>query len=118
MIYLPGPYYIICRMRRIGHIAVFSISADEETELRNFSQEFFDALELKRETTYSDVQMMPFGPFEAPVFKIKNKYRMRIVIKFKNNKRNRALFEELLLEYGKKAAGKIALSVDINPSGT
>ena len=99
-------------------IAVFSFGSDEETELRNFSKEFFDAIALKRETTYSDVQMMPFGPFEAPVFKIKNKYRMRIVIKFKNNKRTRALFEELLLEYGKKAAGKIALSVDINPSGT
>ena len=58
------------------------------------------------------------GPFEAPVFKIKNKFRMRIVIKFKNNKRARALFEEMLREYGKKAAGKISLSVDINPSST
>ena len=62
--------------------------------------------------------MMPYGPFEAPVFKIKNKFRMRLVIKFKNNKRARALFEEMLREYGKKAAGKISLSVDINPSST
>ncbi|MBE6665023.1 MAG: primosomal protein N' [Ruminococcaceae bacterium] len=99
-------------------IAVFSIGADEETELRNFAKEFSEALDKKQKTAFSDVKMLTFGPFEAPVFKIKNKFRMRIVIKFKNNKRTRALFEELLLEYGKKAAGKISLSVDINPSGT
>jgi primosomal protein N' (replication factor Y) len=99
-------------------IAVFSIGADEETELRTFSGEFAEALDAKRKAAYSDVQMLTFGPFEAPVFKIKNKFRMRIVIKFKNNKRARALFDELIREYGKKAAGKITLSVDINPSST
>ena len=99
-------------------IAVFSIGADEETELRTFSQEFAAAFAEKLRTSYSDVQMLTFGPFEAPVFKIKNKFRMRIVIKFKNNKRARALFDELIREYGKKAAGKITLSVDINPSST
>lgn len=99
-------------------IAVFSIGADEETELRTFSEEFSAALKEKQKTAYHDVQMLIFGPFEAPVFKIKNKFRMRIVIKFKNNKRARALFEELIREYGKKAAGKISLSVDINPSST
>ena len=99
-------------------IAVFSIGADEEAELRTFSEEFAHAFAKKLKTTYSDVQMLTYGPFEAPVFKIKNKFRMRIVIKFKNNKRARALFEEMLREYGKKAAGKISLSVDINPSST
>lgn len=99
-------------------IAVFSIGADEESELRTFSEEFAHAFAKKLKTTYSDVQMLTYGPFEAPVFKIKNKFRMRIVIKFKNNKRARALFEEMLREYGKKAAGKISLSVDINPSST
>ena len=99
-------------------IAVFSIGADEETELRTFSGEFAAALNAKRKSAYSDVQMLTFGPFEAPVFKIKNKFRMRIVIKFKNNKRARALFDELIREYGKRAAGKITLSVDINPSST
>ena len=99
-------------------IAVFSIGADEEAELRTFSEEFAQAFSQKLKTTYRDLQMMPYGPFEAPVFKIKNKFRMRLVIKFKNNKRARALFEEMLREYGKKAAGKISLSVDINPSST
>jgi len=99
-------------------IAVVSVGADEETELRTFAENFARALITKRETAYRDVQIQVFGPFEAPVFKIKNKFRMRIVIKFKNNKRARALFDELIREHGKKAAGKISLSVDINPSST
>lgn len=99
-------------------IAVFSLGSDEEAELRNFSAEFVAALSEKQKTDYPDVKMLLFGPFEAPVFKIKNKFRMRIVIKFKNNKRARALFRDLLFEYSKKAAGKIAISVDINPSST
>lgn len=99
-------------------IAVFSLGSDEESELRTFSSDFSAALAEKQKKDYPDVKMIVYGPFEAPVFKIKNKFRMRIVIKFKNNKRARALFEELLREYSKKSAGKIALSVDINPSST
>ena len=99
-------------------IAVFSLGSDEESELRTFSAEFAKALSEKQKTSYTDVQMIVSGPFEAPVFKIKNKFRMRIVIKFKNNKRARLFFEELLREYTKKAGGKISLSIDINPSST
>ena len=99
-------------------IAVFGFTADEETELRRFSADFITALKQIGETDFPDVKMLVFGPFEAPIFKIKNKYRMRAVIKFKNNRRARALFAAMLMEYGKKAGGKIGLSVDINPSST
>ena len=99
-------------------IAVFSFSSDEETALRTFSGEFAGALKHKQQSEFEDVKFVMFGPFEAPVYKVKNKYRMRIVMKFKNNKRARALFASLLMEYGKKAQGKIALSVDINPTNT
>lgn len=99
-------------------IAVFGFTADEEAELRRFAADFVTALKQIGEVDFPDVKMIVFGPFEAPIFKIKNKYRMRAVIKFKNNRRARALFARLLTEYGKKAGGKIGLSVDINPSST
>lgn len=99
-------------------IAVFSFSADEETALRTFSADFAEAFKNKQTHGFEDVKFLMFGPFEAPVFKVRNKYRMRIVIKFKNNKRARALFAVMLSEYGKKAQGKIVLAVDINPTNT
>lgn len=99
-------------------IAAISFSADEETELRTFADEFAHAIKEKQKNTFSDVQFLMFGPFEAPVFKIKNKFRMRLVFKFKNNPRSRALFAAMLTESGKKAQGKIIISLDINPTIT
>ncbi len=99
-------------------IAVFSFTGEEETELRNFSAEFVEALKKIGAEEFSDVKMLIFGPFEAPVFKIKNRFRMKAVIKFKNNRRARTLFAKMLTVYGKKASGKLGLSVDINPSST
>ena len=59
-----------------------------------------------------------FGPFEMPVYKIKNKFRVRIVIKHKNNRRYREMLSKLVIEYSKRAHGAVNLSVDINPTIT
>lgn len=45
---------------------------------------------------YADVKQVVFGPFEAPVYRMDGKYRMRLVIKCVLNRRSRALFAELL----------------------
>lgn len=99
-------------------IAVFTLVADEESGLRTFAADFAAALADKQKTDYDDVKLLLFGPFEAPIFKLKNKYRMRIVLKFKNNRRARALFADMLRVWGKKAQGKVSLAVDINPTST
>ncbi len=99
-------------------IAVFSFVAEGENELKAFASDFTKALADAQKHTAPDVKLLIFGPFEAPVYKVKNKYRMRTVIKFKNNKSARALFAELLRTFEKKANGKISLSIDINPSST
>jgi primosomal protein N' (replication factor Y) len=99
-------------------IAVFSFVAEEESELRTFAEDFTKTLSETQKTTAPDVKLLIFGPFEAPVYKVKNKYRMRTVIKFKNNKSARALFAEMLRAFAKKAGGKISLSIDINPTST
>ena len=66
---------------------------------------------------YRDVQMIVFGPFESPVYKVEEKYRMRIVIKCRLNRRSRELFARLLADYGRNSKGKSVLSVDFNPTG-
>ena len=99
-------------------IAVFSFVAEDETELKSFAADFTSALRAAEKEDRKDVRLMIFGPFEAPIYKIKNKYRMRTVIKFKNNRAARALFSELLVRFGKQTKGQIALAVDINPTNT
>ena len=62
--------------------------------------------------------MQIFGPFETPVYKVKNKFRQRIVIKHKNNKSFRDAIAQLIIKYTTNARGTISISVDINPSVT
>ncbi len=99
-------------------IAVFTFVAEEENAVRQFSSDFTEALNQAEKEGRKDVRLQIFGPFEAPIYKLKNKYRMRTVIKFKNNRAARALFSELLFRFGKQAHGKITFSVDINPTNT
>ena len=54
-----------------------------------------------------------FGPFEAQVYKLNEKYRMRMVIKCRLNKQSRMLFHQLLCEFSLTRA--VTLAVDFNP---
>ena len=54
-----------------------------------------------------------FGPFEAQVYKLNDKYRMRMVVKCKLNRQSRRLFHELIEEFAELKGANIA--VDLNP---
>ena len=61
----------------------------------------------------SNLPFIVFGPFEAQVYKINDKYRMRMVIKCRLNKQTRELFHQLLCEFS--PTRNVSLSVDFNP---
>ena len=65
---------------------------------------------------YSDVPVQIFGPFEAPIYRVERRYRLRMVIKCRLNKRSRALFASLLTAFGASGAAGTLLSIDFNPS--
>ena len=62
--------------------------------------------------------IIAFGPFEAPVYRVDNIYRMRMVVKCRLNNRSRAMFEELLVAFASEGRGsnRPVLSIDFNPS--
>ena len=96
-------------------IASILMQSDEETKLRQFASSVANELSALA-SEFPDVPMTVFGPFEASVYKLKNKYRLKIIIKHKNNTRSRQLFARLLRSAEKRASGKIAVSIDINPT--
>ena len=65
---------------------------------------------------FSDIPLVVFGPFEAPVYKVENKYRMRTVIKCRLNKRSREFFSTILKDYAKLNNKFVSISIDFNPS--
>ena len=97
-------------------IALINISCGDE------KQAVIAAAKLRREIDryhnleFKDVQLMIFGPFESPVYKAEGKYRMRIVIKCRLNKRTREFFSTLLCEFGRNNKSRAVMSVNFNPT--
>ena len=99
-------------------IALITVSSTDERDLVETSKKISAKLTELSKTAYPDVPLMVFGPFEAPVYKVESKYRMRMVIKCRANKRCRALLSEIIRFFGDKNKGVsgLSLSVDINPT--
>lgn len=62
---------------------------------------------------YKDCPAYIFGPMEAPVYKVNNIYRMRILLKCAATKRMRELIKQLLDEFSK---AKASVGADVNPN--
>ena len=98
-------------------IALMTLSGMLETEVLRASTLLAAMLQKKHTESYADVELVTFGPFEAPVYRVDNKYRMRMVIKCKLTRRTLALFAEILTEFSIKIGRSIHLGIDFNPSG-
>ena len=62
------------------------------------------------------VKLQIFGPFEAPIYRINEKFRWRFVIKGISNKPTRALFAFLIREALNRSSGRFSISIDVNPN--
>lgn len=97
-------------------IALLNIVSSSETELAMAAKRIYDEFKILATKDYPDLPFMVFGPFEAPVYKVDEKYRMRLVIKCRLNAKCRELFSRILIKYGIEAKSKTSLSIDFNPT--
>jgi len=97
-------------------IVLLSLTAAAENEL-DTAAEILSAMLLKlRETDFSDISLVVFGPIEAPLYKINETYKKNFIIKCRFNARTRLLIRTLIVDFEKKIGKKITLSVDVNPN--
>ena len=97
-------------------IALLTLSHTDERKLLPAARVLSEELARLVCGDYKDVQIIAFGPFEAPVYRADGKYRMRMVIKCALNRRTRELFGELLDTFGKQKIQTPLLTIDFNPS--
>ena len=97
-------------------IILISFTAKFEPELNRTAAEFLSALKRAQSEKYSDIPLIVFGPFEAPVYKVNDRYRSRIIVKTKSVKRSRKMFAELMRDFGFKLYGHVTISIDVNPN--
>ena len=97
-------------------IVLMNLSHHDERELASATVLLSDMLKRLSQGEFSDVPMFVFGPFEASVFKVDGKYRMRMIIKCVLNQKSRAMFSKILSDYSSGNAKKPLLSIDFNPT--
>jgi primosomal protein N' (replication factor Y) len=99
-------------------IVLLSVTCPDEKELQKACLRLSEELKRLNLSDFADVPIVAFGPFEAPVYRVDNVYRMRMVIKCRLNRRARAMLETILRTFAAEARGsnRPVLSIDLNPS--
>lgn len=94
-------------------MVTLTLTSEREDRLLAESKHLSDLVLEKLSGDYGKYPFVVFGPFEAQIYKLNEKYRMRMVLKCKLNSETRRLFHELLCEFS--AVRDVTLTVDHNP---
>lgn len=92
---------------------LLSVTGEDEPEVLSTALKLDARLKELFAGEFSDSPAYVFGPMEAPVYKVNNVFRMRILLKCSAGKRMREMVRLLLAEFAK---GKASVGADINPS--
>ena len=97
-------------------ICMLGIMSTKEDKCIAAAKEFTAELcELMR-TQYSDLPIRILGPSPASVYKLKNKYRFKVIIKFKNSKKFRQMLKSVLTDFSKnRKYVDVTVYADIDP---
>lgn len=96
-------------------LAVITMSSADEGLLRLAAEKL--PLELKEAVKrYPKVKLIAYGPFESPIYRVNNSFRMRMVIKCRFDREARAMLDSLMCSYGKNVGKRVTVSIDINPN--
>jgi len=97
-------------------VVLLTLTSVDERELFSAAKVLTDKINENRAGEFSSLPMELYGPFEAPVYKVENKYRMRMVVKCVLNRAQRSFFSKIMNEFSSANAKGLSLSVDFNPS--
>lgn len=97
-------------------IALLTLSGTVESAVIKDAALLSDMIRERASGEFSGIPIVCYGPFEAPVYKLDGRYRMRIVIKCKLNKQTRAMLSGIYAEFNKRKRTEPQLSIDLNPS--
>jgi primosomal protein N' len=99
-------------------MVLLTMTCPDEGELQKACLRLSEELKRRNTAEYADVPILAFGPFEAPVYRVDNVFRMRMVVKCRLNRRARAMFAALLCTFSadRRGSNRPILSIDLNPS--
>ncbi len=98
------------------NMAVLVVSSEDANVASDVCFDMFEAFKQKIASYYSDVRLVILGPAQASIIKVGGKYRYRMIIKCKNNRRFRDLIREVTREVdARNRRLNYSYYVDIDP---
>lgn len=95
-------------------VGVFVLTSDSESALDKGSEKLNETMGRLLADEFADVKIIAYGPFDAVPYKLKNSFRRKLVVKYKNSKRTRELFKAVLNTFNQKDGVKC--SFDASPT--
>lgn len=97
-------------------ICIIGFVGGEEKKVCAASGAFLQLLSKTAKEEYPDQPMRVLNPSPALISKINNKYRYKLILKCRNNKRLRKMISELLIQFSSiKEYSKVTVFADMNP---
>lgn len=97
-------------------IVLMTVTSPDERAAVAAGAELSERLKKLSSGEYRDVPLIVFGPFEAPVYRVDGKYRIRMILKCKLTARSRGMLARLRAEFSETARRGPVLAVDLNPT--
>ncbi len=97
-------------------ICMIGITSRKEDKCVEAATEFTRVLCDTMREKYNDLPVRILGPSPASVYRVNNKFRYKIIIKFRNSKRFRQMLSGVLKDFAKdRKYSEAAVYADINP---
>ncbi len=96
-------------------IFLVTLSGVREEECIRMAHSFYNELvgHLKNNPS---IKLVIFGPFEAPVYKVNNRFRQRFVMKGISNKPTRELLRHMIIKFTAAGSNNTTITIDVNPN--
>ena len=98
-------------------LVLLTVNGYGERDVALASARMVQEINEMRAGPFPDVELLLFGPFEAPVYRVENRYRMRVVLKCRLTRRTYEFLAELTTRLGIGFTKRLSVNVDLNPAG-
>ena len=95
-------------------IILIGFTSEDENEVKNIAESIHSY--LKNRIIKENIGIMLYKALPAPIDKIKNKYRWRILIKCKFSEEIIELMNDTMEKYYSLKSKKTRIAIDINPN--
>ncbi len=96
-------------------IAVFTFAAETESDANSAAEAMSGVISKIHTQKYPELPVIKLGPYREGVFRLRNKYRQRIIIKYKDKAASRAFLAESYAEICRLTPKPVRADIDINP---